>query len=141
MGTQAVSIANRHNMRDNQFVSEAGISLVKRALRRGLSRESSIQRFTNLHWIEISAALRILESKGSVVPRGVVRRWWGTTEDTYCYRERRNRELIKPRSTRGRGRREMTAHAIRNGFFQAIGGGAVDWEGLKFVKEKRRRRH
>jgi hypothetical protein len=135
-----VSVVNRHNMRDNQFVSEAAIFLVKRALRRGLSRESSIQRFTNLHWIEISAALRILESKGAVVPRGAVRRWWGTAEDTYCYRERRNRELITPRKNRGKGRRDMTMYSLRNGFFESIGGGAVGWEGLKFVKEKRRRR-
>ena len=132
---------NRHNIRDSQFVSEEGVELVRRALRRGLTRETSIQRWTNLHWVEVSAAIRILLSKGEIIPKGGNRRWWGVSEETMAYRERRNREMIEPRKHRGRPRREMMVTSISKGLFMSMMGKDLAWSDMRYRKEKRRRRH
>jgi len=131
---------SRDNIRDRDLVTEGAMELVRRALRRGLTREESIKKWTQLHWIEVKASLRILENEGHIERKGRVR-FQGVDESCLSYRNRRQAELITARKTRGQPRRELLFQSLKYAFARIARDEHVSFgDHARYKKEKRRRR-
>ena len=141
VGLTDVYTIDRDNIRDRDLVSEGSLELVRRALRRGLTREESIKKWTQLHWIEVKASLRILEGEGSIQRKGRVR-FQGVDESCLSYRHRRQADMVAARKTRGRPRRELLFQSLKFAFVRIAQNQPVSFtDHARFKKEKRRRRH
>ena len=104
------------NIRNRELVTEQGIEAVRRALRAGKATEKSITKATGLHWIEVQAALRLLEYHKEVSTNKKPQKYRGIVPSTFGYRKRKQLGLVTPRSTRGIRRKPYSITEIRSFF-------------------------
>ena len=91
-------------MKSRDLVTTEQIDMVRTALRSGRATEKAIKKYTGLAWYEVAAALRILKHHGEVESNDRPEKYRGIVLSTMSYRQRRARDLVEPRSHRGRPR-------------------------------------
>ncbi len=103
-------------MKSRNLVSHEQIEMVRTALRSGRSTEKAIKKYTGLTWYEVAAALRLLKYRREIESNNKPEKYRGIVHATMSYRNRRERDLVEPRSHRGKPR--VITYAMMRDYFR-----------------------